>query len=748
MSEQNYWDLYVDRGISVFPVKPMTKNPAVKWSEYQNRKPSRKELDEWKKSNYSIGVVCGNSSGNLVVIDFDREEVFKLFFPNVVEERRTWVVKTPRPGIHVYFRTDKPIRSRRYSEVNIDVKSEGGYVLAPPSIHPNGEKYVFLVPPEEADIPTIKSDDFFEMIEKRLAELGLAKNYTEEIPEEPVIQDDEEPLWVKRMLEGVNEGMRDECAIRLASYFLNKKHLSPAAVEGILLNWNKKNNPPMDDAVEWVRQKVSSALRGGYVYTFRDTLVRQFSMLTPEDEEKEKQVNEVLKGNFYQRLVEHAGRKVKNDDEMLQLTFLVFATSFLKTPVNLFIRGPSSIGKTYVTVNTAKYFPNTIILMGMSPKTIVHEYSSFSKEEGAYIVELWNKIIIFLEEPSMPVYEVLRPLMSHDKEEVEYKWVEQKKNKQRTMRSIIRGWPVFVFLGTTTKLLEDLITRGIHATPKMGVEKWMSAVELRGAEAAYPFNHMDAVDDELDVLKRAMKHVYEVVRTKNAGVIIPYAEHVAEIIKNSRFGKTPRSSRDILILFNLIAGSAVLNIFHRPLLRFRKNGKWFNFIIASLEDFNNACRLWLKSLPASAAGVNQTQYDLWLLIRNMARDITPQEITARLIYSEWLKNYPDKPLSYDTVRKYLNTLEDRGLLYSEKTGAKNTYGIIDVGNIHEEIAALSDELKRASKDWIMTWLGKIHGEDVYIVFDENDVVNIESLDTGKFISKIVNGQTIFHTSAQ
>lgn len=732
----SYWDLYTAHNLSVFPVKPMTKTPAVRWGEYQNHRPTKKELDEWRKSNYSIGIVCGNASENLVVIDFDSEEIFKLFFPDVVGEKKTWVVKTPRPGIHVYFRTDKPVRSRRYGEAHIDIKSEGGYVLAPPSIHPNGEKYTFLVAPDEAEIPIVRADDFFDMIEKRLVELGIAKQYTEDIPEEAAITDEGDPIWVRRMLEGVGEGTRDECAIRLASYFLNKKHLSPAAVKGILLAWNEKNNPPVENASEWVERKTMSALRGGYVYTFRDELVRRFSILPQEEEEKEKRVSAILAGNLYKELISHAMRKIKNDEEILKLMFLVLATSFLKTPVNLFIRGPPSIGKTYVTINTARYFPNTIILMGMSPKTIVHEYSSYSKEENAYIVELWNKIIIFLEEPSPQVYEILRPLMSHDKEEVEYKWVEQKKNRQKTMRSIVRGWPVFIFLGTTSKLLEDLITRGVHATPKMEVSKWMSAVDLKGAEAAQPFLYMDAVDDELDILRRAVKHVYEVVRTKNAGVIIPYAEHVAKIIKDTRFGKTPRGARDIAILFSLIAGSAVLNVYRRPFLRFQKNERWFNYIIASLEDFNNVCDLWIQNLPASTAGVNQTQYDLWLLIKNNLQTFSTMELTSRIIYSEWMRSYPDRPLSYDTIRKYLHVLEDRGLVYCEKEGQKNIYYVVENGDIANEVAKMSQNLNSASREWITSWLDKIRSENMYIVFNEDEVVSTNSIDVEKFITEI------------
>jgi hypothetical protein len=655
------WDVYVAKDLSVFPITPMTKTPEVKWSEYRSRKPKKEEIEKWKSGNYSIGVVCGAISGNLVVIDFDNPELFQLVFPKA--KGSTWVVNTPRPGIHVYFRTDKPIRGRNYNFAKIQVKGEGGYVLAPPSIHPNGNKYEFMegCSPDDCDIAVVKSEDFFQSLENKLTELGFKTSFKEEISEGEETSPGD-PAWVRKMLEGVKEGERDECAIRLASYYCNVKHMAPQAVEAILLNWNTRNDPPVPDADNWIKAKVSSAIRGGYVYTRNDPLIRQYNE-TEEEPEKERIINNMLDTDAVKFIINHLGYKVKYDLDVAKILLLAAGTSFTKNPVNVFVRGPPSIGKSYVTKNVMRYFSNSVLLMGMSPKTIVHEYSSYSKEEDAYIVDLWHKIMIFLEEPSQAVYEILRPLMSHDADSVVYKWVEQRKTRQKTMKAIIRGWPVFVFLGTTAKLLEDLASRGVHVTPIMSGDKWVAAVNLKGELYSKPFYYVDEDDLVYHAIVEYLNRAMEYCMTRRLGVVIPYANQITEKISKLWFAKIPRSSRDITMLFDMIAGSAVINVFRRNILRVRGVNDWHNYVIATKEDLENAMLVWLESLPASISGVNQAQYELYKLIKEIP---VGEELTTKYIYTKWMERFPDKPLSAETIRKYLYVLEERGLVVSEK----------------------------------------------------------------------------------
>lgn len=89
----------------------------------------------------NVGIVTGTPSGGLVVLDFDGIATGDVLGsePSALA-KRTLVVRTAR-GWHVYAR-EPGVPSCRWR--GVDVKAEGGLVVAPPSIHPSGHRYSFL----------------------------------------------------------------------------------------------------------------------------------------------------------------------------------------------------------------------------------------------------------------------------------------------------------------------------------------------------------------------------------------------------------------------------------------------------------------------------------------------------------------------------------------------------------------------------------------------------------------------------
>jgi len=61
-----------------------------------------------------------------------------------------WCAKTGR-GLHLWFRYEGPVHSYTLT-YQLDLKGAGGYVAAPPSVHPDGGKYEWLSPPGD-DVP-------------------------------------------------------------------------------------------------------------------------------------------------------------------------------------------------------------------------------------------------------------------------------------------------------------------------------------------------------------------------------------------------------------------------------------------------------------------------------------------------------------------------------------------------------------------------------------------------------------------
>lgn len=136
---------YAHLGISVIPLTG--KQPSNKWQIYQEKRASENEITWWDyfgKLN-NVGIVCGHVS-KLVVIDLDGLAAVDLFtgaFPGLLE---TFTVATGSgKGLHLYYRPALIPGTRRLTglpEGNVELRSDGCYVVAPPSIHPyTGQLY-------------------------------------------------------------------------------------------------------------------------------------------------------------------------------------------------------------------------------------------------------------------------------------------------------------------------------------------------------------------------------------------------------------------------------------------------------------------------------------------------------------------------------------------------------------------------------------------------------------------------------
>jgi hypothetical protein len=129
---------------------PKDKNGDPSWEPYQKELPTDDQLKRWFPSSlHNLGIVTGWN--NLVVLDFDDLGTYLKWSLWMVRTGRltrriaelTYMVRTAR-GVHVYVRTQQPEQNRKLE--GIDIKARGGYVLAPPSIHPSNVPYSILQP--------------------------------------------------------------------------------------------------------------------------------------------------------------------------------------------------------------------------------------------------------------------------------------------------------------------------------------------------------------------------------------------------------------------------------------------------------------------------------------------------------------------------------------------------------------------------------------------------------------------------
>lgn len=143
---------YAIDGFSVIALHGKVPAPGVTWKTHQSTRADVIQVGLWDKRHQlnNVGIVCGDISGNLVVMDCDSLSCCKLFemnFPHLVD---TFTVATGSgKGKHYYFQTDQLPPTTRVLNVaggNIEMRANGCYVVAPPSIHPTtGDHYRLVV---------------------------------------------------------------------------------------------------------------------------------------------------------------------------------------------------------------------------------------------------------------------------------------------------------------------------------------------------------------------------------------------------------------------------------------------------------------------------------------------------------------------------------------------------------------------------------------------------------------------------
>lgn len=230
---------YADRGWHVLPLAPGHKRPACKNGVY-DATTDIEDIREWPdKSN--IGIACGEVSG-IVVLDVDPRNGGHKSLDRLLRRHgelpRTQRVETGGGGEHYYFRYPESGIKKGVVADGLDLVSDGGYVVAPPSLHPSGSHYRWREtrgdrPPPLAELPA--------WVRAELGNDGGLAGFS--LPD----------------LDDIPEGQRNNTFIRIAGA-MRRWGLSDRAIEAALQIHNREVcNPPMTE--EEVRQIADSATR-------------------------------------------------------------------------------------------------------------------------------------------------------------------------------------------------------------------------------------------------------------------------------------------------------------------------------------------------------------------------------------------------------------------------------------------------------------------------------------------------------
>jgi len=228
------------------------KLPIVSWKEYQDRLPTKEEVNHWftMNPNANIAIVTGKLS-NLVVFDLDSDHAVE-YAENEGGLPDSVKVKTGK-GYHIYMKHPGfEVRNKVNKELDIDIRADGGYVAAPPSIHGSGHMYEWeeglsISEIDPADCTPWMIDYLTAVAEDNTPAVPEKKGTVKKESKESVKKADKKDEYVDILKNGCSEGNRNHTATKLIGRLL-KTNMPVAQLWELLKMWNQKNTPPMDEA--------------------------------------------------------------------------------------------------------------------------------------------------------------------------------------------------------------------------------------------------------------------------------------------------------------------------------------------------------------------------------------------------------------------------------------------------------------------------------------------------------------------
>ncbi len=308
-------------------------------------------------------------------------------------------------------------------------------------------------------------------------------------------------------------------------------------------------------------------------------------------------------------LVKILGLTVKKDNVNKVITFLACLSAYTEnSQLNISFNAPSSSGKSYIPSELVSLFPKKDVreLGYVSAKAFFHDEGKPDPKTNVAVVDLERKILVFLDQPHQNLLEYLRPILSHDRKEVNIKITDKnRKGGLKTKNIIIRGYPAVIFCTAKLMVDEQEATRFILLSPETSQDKLRKSIEevllKETDEKLYRQKlHSNPARRLLMQRIRAIKEE----RIKNVKIHAP--EKIGEWFygKYKRF--QPRHARDMKRLIYIVKCYALLNLWHR-----RREG---SIIHTSDVDIKAGIILWKK------IAISQ-EYNLPPYVYNILKDV-------------------------------------------------------------------------------------------------------------------------------
>jgi hypothetical protein len=362
---------------------------------------------------------------------------------------------------------------------------------------------------------------------------------------------------------------------------------------------------------------------------------------------------------YFEYLVNITKKTVKQEDTLIRQIHLTAFSADLEDPINLGIIAPTSEGKTYPIIQALSYHPEYKIwyIGSMSTKVLVrkkgvlvdsnnepiapkirelkklirnekdkNKIATLNEELGdlysdsRHLIDLTGITLVFLEPPHYDLWELIKPILSHDTIQTSHDYVDNDKPRSldgdKVQKVIVRGWPACIFCSAKDEskwtIWPEIQSRFLITSPNMIKEKYEESTMLIAQRKGLPSfikNQVIVSNKDIELAKQCVLYIKYQLRTLSENKIdvwIPYREILARAIKTDK-GTDVRNNNRIFDLLNII-----------PLIksnnRQRLSINGHTSIIASLEDLSETLVITqnLTGLPAyKIKFFNKIFYPLW-----------------------------------------------------------------------------------------------------------------------------------------
>jgi hypothetical protein len=226
------------RGFAVFPLRPRGKQPLIAKADgghgVKDATTDPVRIVAWLRREplAGIGLACGAPSGIFAVDDDPAKGGDETLAE--LELRHGPLPSTPVSltgggGRHFLFQHATGIGNRVHVAAGIDIRGDGGYIVAPPSLHPCGRPYAWSVDHHIDDVPIAAAPAWLiELVRQPKAGAAHAAEF-----------------WREAAGNGVDEGQRNDMATKLTGHLL-RRWIDPEVVLELMLCWNAvRCRPPL-----------------------------------------------------------------------------------------------------------------------------------------------------------------------------------------------------------------------------------------------------------------------------------------------------------------------------------------------------------------------------------------------------------------------------------------------------------------------------------------------------------------------